>query len=104
MTREFVIGDKTVALKASGALPIVYRVLTGNDFFKTLNTIGDDFSGVLDIMWVMYRHANPDEKIDEEAWLEQFDFGDLLSVSRDVISMISGDQKTMSEAKKKSRK
>ncbi len=101
MVKEIEIGNEKVRFRSTGALPIVYRELTGREFFKDTQLAGENAEFTLAIAWVMYRHGNPEDKAEETEWLERFDFVDLNNAISDIIDMISGETKETSEAKKK---
>ena len=105
MVKEFQIGKEMVKFKSSAALPVLYRQLTGRDFFSDTQSMTDGNSGiVIDMAWVMHRHACPDDLTEELPWLERFEFMDLNNVLVDVADMINAEEKTTSSAKKKSEK
>lgn len=101
MVKEIQIGGEKVTFKSSGALPIIYRQLTGSEFFRDIQRAGDMTDRTLDVAWVMYRHGNPDDKTEEVDWLERFEFGDLNNALLDILSMLTKETEEQSEAKKK---
>ncbi len=97
MVKEFQIGGEKVLFKASAALPILYRNLTGRNFFADVS----DNERSLEVAWCMYRQANPDVQTDLEAWLDRFSFSELYSALGDILSMLTESMKSTSSAKKK---
>ena len=66
MVREFQIGKETVKFKSSAALPIIYRELLGRDFFSDTQSMTEgNSSNVIDMAWVMHRHACPEDTTSE---------------------------------------
>lgn len=104
MIREIQIGDEKVPFKASGALPVLYRQETGRDFFNDIQTLGSGSDKILDLAWVMYKHADPDAHEEKLAWLERFEFMELNNALSGIVEMLTDTQKTTSSAKKKSGK
>lgn len=102
MTREIQIGGRPEKFSATGALPIVYRDLTGRDFFEDFGTMTDGVSETtLAIAWAMHRSAAPDDTASEKEWLDRFDFMALTEALSDIVSILSETQTTTSVAKKK---
>lgn len=101
MVKEIQIGQEKVAFKSSGALPIIYRQLTGREFFRDIQSAGSNTDRILDIAWVMYRHGNPDDKAEEIDWLERFEFDDINDALSDIAAMLTKETEEQSEAKKK---
>ena len=101
MVKEIKIGDQAVQFKSSAALPVLYRQLTGGkEFFKDIGKSGEDNSILLDMAWVMFRHANPKDPVEEMDWLARFEFMDLNNAIVEIASMLTGEQETTSEEKK----
>ncbi len=103
MVREIQIGEKEVKFGASGALPIIYRDLTGRDFFADMQSMSETVnSTILDIAWAMHKDAEPESAEDQREWLRRFDFMDINSAIPEIVELLSDTQKTTSEVKKKS--
>ena len=101
MVKEIKIGDQAVQFKSSAALPVLYRQLTGGkEFFKDIGKSGEDNSILRDMAWVMFRHANPKDPVEEMDWLARFEFMDLNNAIVEIASMLTGEQETTSEEKK----
>lgn len=102
MTKEVQIGGEKVLFGASGALPILYRELTGRELFADNKLIyeGTSQSLIFDLAWVMYRDGNPDSVIEEKEWLKQFNFMDLNNALGEIIELYASSQVTTSKAKK----
>lgn len=102
MIKEIKIGEEKVLFKASGALPVLYRQETGRDFFADVQTMGAESDKMLDMAWVMHKHAVPDEHGERLEWLERFEFMDMNNALVSIMEMLTDTQKTTSAAKKKS--
>ena len=101
MVKQIRIGEENVIFRSTGALPIIYRELTGREFFKDTMMAQENGEITLAVAWAMYRHGNPDDKVEEAEWLERYDFIELNEALPDIVSMISKEMKETSEAKKK---
>ncbi len=102
MVKEIQIGEQKVKFGASGALPVIYRDVTGRDFFTDMQSMSETVNGtILDIAWAMHKDAEPDCGGDQKEWLRQFDFMDLNNAIPEIVGLLSDTQKTTSEVKKK---
>ncbi len=100
--KEINIGGEPVAFGASGALPIFYREETGRDIFADMQSMTTTVSDkVLDLIWVMYREANPDDCTNEREWLMNFSYADINTALPEIFELLAETQKTLSVPKKK---
>lgn len=102
MVKEIPIGGKPVKFKMTAAFPLVYRELTGREFFKDSQDMAENGSLAFDLLWVMHKHAEPDDTLSEMEWLEQFDFADLNEAIPAIVDMMARSEQTQSDAKKNS--
>lgn len=81
------IGSKDVTLRASAALPRLYRVKTGRDILKDVSGLSveqdgtvtpDDYEVFENLAWVMAYHADNTVSENIDDWLEQLD--DVLAI------------------------
>ena len=113
--KTITIDGKEVALKCTGATSILYRREFGKDLFVEFNKYaknvseGDDGAipeGAIDMLeeaaYIMAKQANPSERRDFVAWLDQFNMMALVQDIAQVAEVIVEDRKTIDEAKKKS--
>lgn len=114
MERTVTMGGKPVKLRATAALPRVFRATYGTDFFAELKRIKDgadaDAGASLELIenlaFVMARSADPDgTPPDIVDWLDGFD--DPLAISEiagDVIDLYKANAKTTAIPKKKKKR
>ena len=100
MVKEIKIGAVGVTFKSSAALPVLYRELTGREFFVDMQKITDNFGVAADMAYTMYRHANPEDTTSKAEWLERFEFMDLNNSLMELVDMLTYETKTKSAAKK----
>ena len=104
-----------VALKCTGATSVLYRREFGKDlfffFFKYAKNVNDNEDGAIpegaidmleEAAYIMAKQANPSEKRDFVAWLDQFNMMALVQDIAKVAEIIVEDRLTLDEAKKKS--
>ena len=87
VTRNIVIDDKEVALKASAAIPRIYRLKFQRDIYKDISLLeksisaSDEEASTLDsfslemfenIAFIMAKHADPTIPDTVEDWLDEF--------------------------------
>lgn len=129
MERTVNMGGMECRLKASAALPRLYRQLLGRDVFADVGAIlalfmpaeqpeeegrlrleirevsPEQIRGlnlVEDLTYAMHKHADPAQPDNVEAWLEQFDDpGAVFDVLGDVLELWFSDNKTTAAAQKK---
>lgn len=99
MTKEIQIGESKVLFGASALLPVLYRELTGREFFEDTSKVGDSGSIAYDMAWVMFRDANPDSNTAEVDWLRQFNFVDFNNALPEIVDLMLASQSTKSAAK-----
>ena len=104
-----------VALKCTGATSVLYRREFGKDLFVEFNKYAKNVNdnedgaipeGAIDMLeeaaYIMAKQANPSEKRDFVAWLDQFNMMALVQDIAKVAEIIVEDRLTLDEAKKKS--
>lgn len=104
-----------VALKCTGATSVLYRREFGKDLFVEFNKYAKNVNdnedgaipeGAIDMLeeaaYIMAKQANPSEKRDFVAWLDQFNMMALVQDIAKVAEIIVEDRLTIDEAKKKS--
>lgn len=109
--KTITIDGKDVALKCTGATSILYRREFGKDLFIEFNKYansaqdGEIPEGALDMLeeaaYIMAKQANPNEKRDFIAWLDQFNMMALIQDIAQIAEIIVEDRKTIDEPKKK---
>ena len=104
------IGSKDVTLRASAALPRIYRVKTGRDILKDVNSLSvaqdgtvesDSYEVFENLAWVMAYHADNTVPENIEDWLEQLD--DVLGIYHvmpQIMDLWNINTKTAVESKK----
>ena len=103
MTREIRMGDIPVPMRATAALPLLYRAETGRDILRDLEALKDTgvSSGILeDLAYVMAKHADPSipEKLD---WLAQFPPLAVYEAAEELIGLWMDNTATTEQPKKK---
>lgn len=105
------IGSKDVTLRASAALPRLYRVKTGRDILKDVSGLSiandgtvtpDDYEVFENLAYVMAYHADGTVPETIEEWLETLD--DVLAIYNimpQIMELWSINTKTAVESKKK---
>ena len=104
------IGSKDVTLRASAALPRIYRVKTGRDILKDVNGLSIDEDGNVtpedyevfeNLAWVMAYHADNTVPEKIEDWLEQLDSVlAIYNVMPHIMDLWNANVKTAVESKK----
>lgn len=117
MTSEIQIGEKTVKLRATAALPRLYRIKFGRDILKDFLhlqkvlenseekreiAMADMGTGIFEnIAYIMARHAAPEETPqDQIEWLEQFEAGELYSAYVPILKFFSQGMNSSVDTKK----
>lgn len=114
MYREIKIGAKNVPMLANGATPIRFRMVFGKDIMNEFNKVNDDMGKATDsiseLAFIMAKAAeaqtegkslatlNQDTFVE---WLEQFEPLDIVMSADDIVNLYLGNEKTLSEDKKK---
>lgn len=104
MVQTITISNTAVRFKSSAALPVVYRDLTGREFFDDLQHTNENISTAYDMAYVMYKHANPEADESKLEWLEKFELADLNNAIPELVNMLAAETKTASAAKKNNAK
>ena len=112
------IGNKSVTLKSSAAIPRIYRCLFKRDIFKDMDKLTDSFRQNNDkaastmqvedlelfenVAYVMAKHADPSipDTIDE--WLEEFEMFSIYQILPEIIELWGSNAYSDVEAKKNS--
>lgn len=113
MERTIKVDGKPVKLKASAAIPRLYRIKFRRDIMhdmKELDTAikgGDEMPVSMlqvfeDVAYLMARHADPDSVPDTvEDWLDQFETFSIFEVLPEIIDLWSMNMETLAKPKKK---
>lgn len=112
MIKVIQIGNREVKLQSNAATYIKYRRMFNEDLFKALQDMSKEVGGngnipdgavaiLLQAAFVMARQADGNITDDFELWLEQFELMDSIVGIQGVFEMLTGDQVTIDEAKKK---
>lgn len=114
MYREIKVGEMSIPMLANGATPIRYRMTFGKDiiseFEQSQQDSGKASSSISELAFIMAKAAEsrnegkPMSNLNQDsfiAWLEQFEPLDLTLASEDIIDLYMGNEKTLSEDKKK---
>lgn len=110
------IGNQELKLKATAAIPRMYRNKFGRDLFvdfreleKSYNeNVGkagseltmSDFEMFENIAYIMAKHADPTAPEDIEAWLEGYEMFDIYTVLPEIFEIWSDCLKSMVQPKK----
>ena len=109
------IDGKTVAFKASAAIPPIYRLKFQRDIYKDLAALeksignGDEEESNLDmfslemfenIAYVMAKHADPSIPDTPEEWLDEFNTFSIYQILPQLIELWGLNVKTDVESKK----
>lgn len=118
------LGDKKIVLRASAALPRVYRSIFGRDIFKdvtpmleryqkinpknasdlsVVNQIGDnDMETLENITFAMAWMGMPDIRdMEQVGWLDQFSYSELSVMEKEAFTLWVLDNFAIDEDKKK---
>ena len=116
MTKKIQIDGKDVVVKASAAIPRIYRLKFHRDIYKDLRDLGKavDSSSAeesnLDlfnlemfenIAYDMAKHADPSIPDSPEEWLDEFNTFSIYQILPQLIELWGLNVKTDAEAKKK---
>lgn len=109
MDRTINVGGCEMRLRANAATPIYYRNIFRDDL---LNHLGEEESNgarteaVMRLAFVEHMQATNEpkdlRKIGEEqfvAWLERFEWKDVLTAGQEAVMLWSGQSETLSESK-----
>jgi hypothetical protein len=115
MTKVIEIDGKKVPVKASAAIPRIYRVRYGRDIFKDLmklekamneNTEEDSTLDLFsletfeNIAYLMAKHADPSLPDTAEDWLDEFSVFSIYQVLPEIIELWGLNLQTQSVSKK----
>lgn len=117
LTKTITLDGIEVALRASGATPILYRTLFHKDLIVSFNKLilrqGEDQDetnpdelpdGAIELLmeaaYVMARQADKNERRPFEEWLDQFSFMGLAQDVGKVADILIDNDETIDEAKK----
>lgn len=109
MEKIIQIDGKDMNMAANGATPLVYRTIFGQDVFADLQSAVDgdvlkDQSVIERLAYVMGRQGGSiDKETTLEGWLSTLnDPMALIMAAGDVMTLWTGNRKTLSTSKKKS--
>ena len=112
MYREIKVGEKSVPMKATGATPIRYKLLFGEDVLKQFSDIENNSAVAVDtiskLAFIMAMSASGVDmsKLSMDgyiSWLELFEPFDLTEAADAIVDLYLGNTKSTSEVKKKAR-
>lgn len=105
MEKTIMIGDREIKLRATAAIPYLYRQEFGSDMLVEIANV-EKGNGSTELFtrlaYLMARHADkdsvPENMID---WLDQFNTFDIYSAIPQIMEVWETNQKTTSRSKKK---
>ena len=115
MTKEIEIDGKEVCVKASAAIPRIYRIKFHRDIYKDLRALekaigkNSEEESTLDlfslemfenIAYIMAKHADPSIPDHPEDWLDEFNTFSIYQVLPKIIQLWGLNVRTDIEAKK----
>lgn len=112
MYREIKVGEKSIPMKATGATPIRYRMLFGEDVLNQFTHADSNYSLAIDtiskLAYIMTMAASGTDmsKLSMDGyilWLEQFEPFDLTESADAIVDLYVGNTVGTSEVKKKAR-
>lgn len=104
MIKEIKIGNKTVKLRATAAVPYLYRESFGQDMLVDMAETANGGNTMLftRMAYIMARHADsqtvPSDIID---WLDGFETLDILQAIPQIMEVWGAAEKTTAKSKKK---
>ena len=109
MTKEIMIGETAVTLRASAATPIRYKALFGSDLIKDLNSINDSGENIDSISQIAYVMALQGVGSDFTvasidtffSWLDQFEATAIINAGAEIMDIYNKGAQTTSVSKKK---
>lgn len=110
MYREITVGTQSIPMKATGATPIRYRSLFGEDLLSEFSNVESNSSlaigTISQLAYVMAMSgAGADmTKLSKDGyveWLDQFEPFDLTEAAEAIVDLYIGNTKSTSEVKKK---
>lgn len=111
MTKEFIIGGVPMKFTGNSATTYRYKQVFHGDILKMFMEQGTNLEAerIMELAYVMHLQAEgyTTEQYNAEildnyfAWLEQFDFSELLTSAPDILGVWVDTSKTGSTAKKK---
>ncbi|MCC8066740.1 MAG: hypothetical protein LIO94_06535 [Clostridiales bacterium] len=118
LTKTITVGDKEVKLKASAAVPRIYRMKFGRDIYKDLHDLekavgkNDEDASNLDmfslelfenIAYVFNKLGDPENVPDSlDEWLDQFETFSIYQILPEIIDLWGLNVQTQVESKKTS--
>lgn len=116
MTKDINVGSAVVPMKATAAVPRLYRIKFRRDIMqdmqklqdsaKKVNESGEDFQ-IADleifenVSYIMAKHADSSVPGSVEEWLDRFEVFDIYSALPQIIELWGFNMATTSESKKK---
>ena len=112
MEREITIGEKTIPMRATAATALRYREVFKEDLLVRLDKARRDTNSYENIelyerlAYIMEASAEKKDMsklsaADFDAWLDGFEFIDMINAGIDIMSLYYGNKETTSTAKKK---
>lgn len=117
ITKNILVDGKEVPLRASAAIPRLYRIKFHRDIYKDFHALevatkaGDPNASVLDtfslelfenIAYIMAKHADPSIPDTPEEWLEEFNTFSIYQVLPEIVDLWGLNIETDVESKKNS--
>lgn len=105
MEKTIMIGEREIKLRATAAIPYLYRQEFGSDMLVEISNV-EKGNGSTELFtrlaYLMARHADkdsvPENMID---WLDQFNTFDIYAAIPQIMEVWGMNQKTTSRSKKK---
>ena len=124
MEKTIKLGEKIIKLKATGALPRIYRILFSRDIFKDMapileryqhihmdsendlsavEQIGDNDLEILEnLTYAMARAADPEiQQTSPLEWLDGFSYREATALQQEAVTLWIMDNYTIEQPKKK---
>ncbi len=114
MTKIIKVGNKSVKLKATAAIPRLYRMKFGRDIIKDIGQLHKSFANaeeqlsVVDLeifencAYIMAKHAAPDEvPCDVDEWLDNFEIFSVYEILPEILILWGINVETTIQSKKK---
>lgn len=113
MEKTITVDGKPVKLKATAAIPRLYRIKFRRDIMHDMKELdaaikgGDEMPVKMlevfeDVAYLMARHADPENVPDNaEDWLDQFETFSIFEVLPEIIDLWALNMETLAKPKKK---